>query len=342
MTLGVKQYPVPPRPDSGPGTNVEDVRNWQRYVPYIVQRGMEQPDSLSADEQRGFASALNATMPSELPPPGGALAAYLSQAGLTGRGGGLSAEDRQKAEERKALLAWYRTGGHLNQYEGLRGALSGQTAAARQAAQGQYNTALANILSGYTGAEQMMGTGYNAVADYLRQNMPNAYAGFQPAVAAPEQASQGYFGAYGVDMQPVLAQIAADQSAAQVGAGMFGNLVDVLNRSSQQAAASRQAELELARNLGMQGLGQQRAAMESNAMAALQQALSQVSASEQDRLYEIATAEAEARAAADQALAPERARRARKEEEARRKAEEARRKAEAAARTGQGNKGRKK
>jgi hypothetical protein len=345
MSTGVKTYPVPPKPDSGPGTNVEDVRNWQRYVPYILQRADENPEGLSEQEMGALPSVLGSATPAQLPPPGGAWQSILAQMGF-GRGGQSSA-DKQKAAERKALNDWYRSGGHLTQYEGLRSALQGQIGASRQAAQGQYDTALRNILGGYTGAEQMMGTGYNAVADYLRQNMPNAYAGFQAAPVAPEQASQGYFGAYGVDMAPVMAQIAADQSAAQAGGGMFSNLVDVLNRSSQQAASSRQAELELARNLGMQNLGQQRAAMESNAMSALQQALGQISQTEQDKLYEIAAAEAAAKAEGDQALAPGRAEQARREAKAKAKAEaEAKAKAEAEAKArakgGKGNKGSKK
>jgi len=349
---GVPQGPfaVPVRPDSRKaGTNVEDVRNWQRYVPYLVEKTLTPGSELSPDEQSALPSALNVMGydAATLPQPGSQLAALMQQLGIGGGRGGPSAKDKQAAAERKALNDWYRSGGHLKQYEGLRSALQGQIGASRQAAQGQYDTALRNILGGYTGAEQMMGTGYNAVADYLRQNMPNAYAGFQAAPVAPEQASQGYFGAYGVDMAPVMAQIAADQSAAQAGGGMFSNLVDVLNRSSQQAALSRQAELELARNLGMQNLGQQRAAMESNAMSALQQALGQISQTEQDKLYEIAAAEAAAKAEGDQALAPGRAEQARREAKAKAKAEaEAKAKAEAEAKArakgGKGNKGGKK
>lgn len=296
--MAINTYPGPGQ-DYRPGYR----GNTQSMVPWptlVVQQEMENPGSTS---QQDLEQALGVTDFSQLPPPGGVYGSLFSQGG--GRSG-QSSVDRQAAAERKALNDWYRSGGHLRQYEGLRSALSGQTAAARQAAQSQYDLALRNILGGYSGAEQMIGTGYNAVADYLRQNMPNAYAGFQAAPVAPEQASSGYFGAYGVDMAPVMAQIVADQQSAQYGAGAFTNLVDILNRSSQQAAASRQAELELARNLGMQGLGQQRAAMESNAMAALQQALGQISASEQDKLYEIAAAEAAARAEGDQALAPER------------------------------------
>lgn len=298
-------------PTPGAGASAEDRRFWNRYAQAQATRMGEAAnagqDPLSVLSQQQLAQApsyfgLTAPDTSGMQ-PGGQLAALLQQLGLGGRGSGQSAADKKAAAERAALNEWYRSGGHLKQYEGLRSALQGQIGASRQAAQGQYDTALRNILAGYTGAEQMMGTGYNAVADYLRQNMPNAYAGFQAAPVAPEQASSGYFGAYGVDMAPVMAQIAADQSAAQAGGGMFTNLVDVLNRSSQQAAASRQAELELARNLGMQTLGQQRAAMESNAAASLQQALAQISASEQDKLYEIAAAEAAAKEAADKSLA---------------------------------------
>jgi len=291
-------------------TSAEDLRNWNRYRQAQTTRmgeaanaGQDPLSVLSPEQAAQAPSYFGLTAPTTAGmQPGSQIEAMMRALGLGGRGGP-SAKEKQAAAERKALNDWYRSGGHLTQYAGLRSALQGQIAASRQAAQGQYDTALRNILGGYTGAEQMMGTGYNAVADYLRQNMPNAYAGFQPAAVAPEQASQGYFGAYGVDMAPVMAQIAADQSAAQAGGGMFSNLVDVLNRSSQQAAASRQAELELARNLGMQNLGQQRAAMESNAAASLQQALSQISASEQDKLYEIAAAEAAARAEGERALA---------------------------------------
>jgi len=320
MALGVRTYgkptttppssgsfPVPPKPDSRKaGTSVEDVRNWQRYVPYLVGKTLTPGSQLSAEEQSALPSALNVAGydSATLPQPGSQLAALMQQLGIGGgRGSSTSSADRQAAAERAALNEWYRSGGHLMQFEGLRGALSGQIGAARKSAQGQYDTALGNILSGYGAANDMIGTGYNAVADYLRNNMPNAFAGYQAPVAPPEQVSQGYFGAYGVDASPVQAQIAADQMAGQYGANNFSALVDLLNRTTQQSAASRQAELELARNVGIQTLAQQRAAMESNAAASLQQLLGEISQTEQDKLYQIAADEAAAKAEAAKSLA---------------------------------------
>jgi hypothetical protein len=352
---GVPQGPfaVPVRPDSRKaGTNVEDVRNWQRYVPYLVEKTLTPGSELSPDEQSALPSALNVMGydAATLPQPGSQLAALMQQLGIGGgRGSSTSSADRQAAAERAALNEWYRSGGHLAQFETLRGALTNQTAAARKAAQGQYDTALGNILSGYGAANNMIGTGYNAVADYLRNNMPNAFAGYQAPVASPEQVSQGYFGAYGVDSSPVQAQIAADQMAGQYGANNFTALVDLLNRTTQQSAASRQAELELARNMGMQTLAQQRAAMESNAAASLQQLLGQISQTEQDKLYQIAADEAAVQAEADKSQVEtpaERKARLKREREAAAKAKakaeaEAKAKAVAAAKAGKGGKGNK-
>lgn len=323
----------------GAGEGVRSyVQDWYVNKPWLFQKYANDPNSLTSTEMTELARLSPSSGLEGVPQPGSEINAYISMLKDMGLAGGStatqSAATKKAAEEaakKKALNQWYQQGGHLKQFETLRNALAGQTAAARQSAQGQYNTALQNILAGYSGAGQMIGTGYNAVADYLQRNMPNAYAGFQPVPVAPEQVSQGYFGAYGVDMQPVMAQIAADQQAAQYGAGAFTNLVDILNRSSQQAVASRQAELELARNLGMQTLGQQRAAMESSASSALQRALDELSASEKSSLYEIATKEAEAQAEADKALAPMRARQAKREAEAK-----------ARAKVGKGNKAGKK
>jgi hypothetical protein len=298
MSTGIETYGVPPKPDPRkPDTSVEDVRNWQRYVPYLVEKAVSGQDGLTAAEQSALPSAFNLESfdPSSLAPPGGPLASLMQQLGL-GRSGGLSAAESAKQAEYSALVRWYRTGAHLAPYEGYRKNVTDSSAASRQAAQGMYDRAYGNIAAGYGAADQMIGTGYNAVFDYLNRNQPNAYAGFQPSAMLNQTPMQNYFDAYGVSSEPVAAQVAAQNASAQQGVGGFATLVDILNRASQQAGQSRTAELELARNLGMQNLAGQRSAYESQATSALQQALAQIAQDEQNRLFEIAKAEAAVRA----------------------------------------------
>jgi hypothetical protein len=231
---------------------------------------------------------------------GGDWMSILASLGLTGsRGssGGAKAdtydtirkrqEDAASDRAQSVLRDWYARGGHMERFGGLESALSQIGAGSREAAQGEYQRTLQNILGGYQGAGQMMDTGYRSVRDFLAANQPQAYAGFQADPGMAAQASMNYLDAYGVDAAPVQAQVAAEQSALQGGAGAFNSLVDVLNRASQQAGQSRMTELELAQNLGRQSLGQQRASYESQAASAYQRALMEIAAEEARRRYEL-------------------------------------------------------
>jgi hypothetical protein len=267
-----------------------------------VEKAVTGREALTAGEQSALPSALNVGSfdPSLLAAPGGQFASLMQQFGL---GRGQSSAEKAKAAEKAALLRWYQSGQHLAPYEGYRKNITDSAAASRGAAQGMYDRARANIGAGYGAADQMIGTGYGAVLDYLTRNQPNAYAGFQPSALMSQAPMQNYFDVYGVSAEPVAAQVAAQNASAQQGAGGFATLVDVLNRASQQAGQSRTAELELARNLGMQNLAGQRAVYESQATAALQQALAQIAQDEQDRLFEIAKVEAAVKAEGDKAIA---------------------------------------
>jgi len=82
--------------------------------------------------------------------------------------------------------------------------------------------------------------------------------------------------AYGVSADPVRAQVAAEQAAAQQGAAGFQNLLNTLGASAQQSDASRLAEMMMAQNLAQTTLGQQRAGYESQAAQAQAQALAEL------------------------------------------------------------------
>ena len=136
-----------------------------------------------------------------------------------------------------------------------------------------YNRASTDINEGYTAAQGVGDSGFNALNAYLQANPNNPYAGMQAQVGSAPDAMSQYLGAYGVSDTPVQGQIQADQLQAQQGAGNFQNLIDVLSGVAQQGAGSRGAESQMAQLLFNTGLGQERAGYRSQAANAQAQAL---------------------------------------------------------------------
>ena len=136
-----------------------------------------------------------------------------------------------------------------------------------------YDRASTDIGEGYTAAQGVGDSGFDALNAYLQANPNNPYAGMQAGVSSSPDALTEYLDAYGVSDQPVQGQIEADQLQAEQGAGNFQNLIDVLSGVAQQGAGSRGVESQMAQLLFNTGLGQEQAGYRSQAANAQAQAL---------------------------------------------------------------------
>jgi len=202
-------------------------------------------------------------------------------------GSGTSASDalaRQKyadeqALQRRQLEAYQQMlsgGGYRTGADRMLGLINQQAGVSEGAVNKAYQDALANIASGFTTAQDLTGQGYSALQQYLTQNQNNPYAGVQVSAGQAPDALEQILSAYGVSADPVRAQVAAEQAAAQQGAAGFQNLLNTLGASAQQSDASRLAEMMMAQNLAQTTLGQQRAGYESQAAQAQAQALAEL------------------------------------------------------------------
>lgn len=192
------------------------------------------------------------------------------------------AQDKAASERAARTLAAYQnmlsSGGYRAGTDQILGMIGAEGARSQGVVEDAYKRALQNIASGYQTAQGLTEQGYGALGEYLRANPNNPYANVQ--VSAPEapDAMQQILSAYGVAAEPVLAQVAAEQAAAQQGAAGFQNLLSTLGGVAQQSDLSRLAEMEMARNLAGTTLGQQRAGFESRTEQARADALAQIEA----------------------------------------------------------------
>lgn len=179
-----------------------------------------------------------------------------------------------------ALKNYYDTGGYKTGYNELNNIALGQYNTGVKGLQDTYDTAQKNLGEGYNTAQGLTDTGYTALENYLKQNPSNAYEGLQQQVQTVANPMEQFLSAYGVNNQPVQAQVAAEQLAGQQGAGAFNSLADILRRASAQSDASRMAEMQMGRTMANSNLGAQRAGYQAQntqaqaaALAQLQQAL---------------------------------------------------------------------
>ena len=145
-----------------------------------------------------------------------------------------------------------------------------------------YDTSVGNIGQGYDAATGLLTKGYDAADQYLRDNPNNPYANLTASTVNVTNPMEQFLQAYGASSPDVQAQVAAEQQSANQGSNAYNDFVKLLSGASQQSDKSRLAEMLMARNLGNVGLGQQRAAYQSQAanqqqqaMAALQQQIAQ-------------------------------------------------------------------
>ena len=145
-----------------------------------------------------------------------------------------------------------------------------------------YDTSIGNIGQGYDAASGLLTSGYNAADQYLQQNPNDPYANLTASTVNVANPMEQFLQAYGVSSPDIQAQVAAEQQSANQGSNAYNDFVKLLSGAAQQSDKSRLAEMMMARNLGNVGLGQQRAAYQSQAanqqqqaMAALQQQIAQ-------------------------------------------------------------------
>lgn len=168
------------------------------------------------------------------------------------------------------------TKGYRGNVDAILGMLDKMQETQKGAIGGVYDTALGNIKGGYDVASELMGQGYSELDKYLAANPNDPYASLRAQLAPVQNPMEQYLSAYGVSSPDVQAQVAAEQFAGQQGAGAFNTLADLLSKASQQADKSRLAEALMSRRAGTAGLGQQRAALTSQAEMAQAQALAQL------------------------------------------------------------------
>lgn len=211
-------------------------------------------------------------------------------------GGGMSASDRlaqqkfdyeraqdaaEKAKSARTLAAYQNMlsgGGYRAGIGDLLGVIEAQGKTTRDNVQKAYEDALAEIGAGYDTAQGLTTKGYGALEEFLTQNPNNPYANVQVSAGTAPDAMEQILSAYGVSADPVRAQVAAEQAAAQQGAAGFQNLLNTLGGVAQQSDLSRLAEMQMARTLAGETLGTQRATYSSQAARARADALAQIEA----------------------------------------------------------------
>ena len=199
------------------------------------------------------------------------------------------AKEKRQIEAYQNMLA---SGGYRTGADRMLGLINQQGDVQRTNTEAAYRDALANILGGFTTAQDLTNQGYSGLEQFLRQNPNNPYAGVQVSAGQAPDAMEQILSAYGVSADPVRAQVAAEQAAAQQGAAGFQNLLNTLGASAQQSDASRLAEMMMARNLAGEQLSGQRAGLQSQAARAQADALAQIQAQlAQARLEQEAGAE---------------------------------------------------
>lgn len=174
------------------------------------------------------------------------------------------------------------TGGYRGNIDALLKLISGMETTGQTNIGNTYDTSIENIGQGYDAASGLLTSGYNAADQYLRDNPNNPYANLTASTVNVTNPMEQFLQAYGVSNPDIQGQVAAEQLSANQGSNAYNDFVRLLSSSAQQSDRSRLAEMMMARNMGNVGLGQQRAAYQSQAanqqqqaMAALQQQIAQ-------------------------------------------------------------------
>lgn len=246
----------------------------------------------------------------QLPRPAGMDYAALLRQMLGGGGGGGNALDWAKfryqqqqdaaeaaraARTLEAMQQRYTSGAYGENIDKILGLIGQQGQMAETDVKNTFDRALANIQGGYDTASRLTGEGYGALQQYLQSTPYNPYGDVQVSAGIAPDAMENLLSAYGVSAEPVRAQVAAEQQAAEAGAAGFQNLLNVLGGVAEAGQGSRLAELAMAQNLAQTGLAEQRAGYgtaaeqaRANALAQLAQAMMSARIDEERRRGQLA------------------------------------------------------
>jgi len=182
-------------------------------------------------------------------------------------------EEKKTKQKALALMQGQLDGGYRGNIDDMLQRIKDMGIGAEGDIGSAYTRALGNIRGGYGEANKMMGTGYDALDAYLKQNNSNPYAGLIAQAQGQIPDSMNYLQAYGAPTADVQGQIQAEQLAGQQGGDAFNRFINTLSAAQGQSNLSRLAESQMARNLGTTNLGSQRAMFESQAANSQAQAL---------------------------------------------------------------------
>lgn len=204
----------------------------------------------------------------------------------------------QELNKRNALMDYYTSGAYRSGTDALMSGYDTMRGTSEAAINKQLADSLAGINESYGTAQTLTEQGYNQLLDYLSKNQQDPYSQVRVQNAAPVQLeAQGLLEARGALSPDVLAYQQAVSSAGQSGAEQYQNLLNVLSSLTKQGGESRATEAQMARNLALTGLGEQRAGYESGLKSSASSALSQLASQiAQKKLEAQAQADAQAQA----------------------------------------------
>lgn len=205
---------------------------------------------------------------------------------------------QQAAAKRNALMDYYTSGAYRSGTDSLLSGYDTMQSTSEAAINKQLADSLAGIGESYGTAQGLTEQGYNQLLDYLSKNQQDPYSQVRVQNAAPAQLeTQGLLEARGALSPDVLAYQQAVSSAGQSGVEQYQNLLNVLSAINRQGGESRATEAQMARNMALTGLGEQRAGMESGLKTSASSALSQLATQmAQKKLEAQAQADAQAQA----------------------------------------------
>lgn len=165
----------------------------------------------------------------------------------------------------------------------ITGEIETQERAGQQFIQDQYQNLLSALGQRRGVGEQQLRTGYDALQTFLMQNPAVAYAQTQRAMPTVAQSDlANYMATRGISAEPSQQALEALNAQLAGGASNYNQLLNVLTGAEQQQQASRLAEEQMARQLGMTQLGQlyagATAGLEQERLAALNELAARVSA----------------------------------------------------------------
>lgn len=205
---------------------------------------------------------------------------------------------QQAAAKRNALIDYYTSGAYRSGTDALMSGYDTMQGTSEAAINKQLADSLAGIGESYGTAQSLTEQGYSQLMDYLSKNQQDPYSQVQVQNAAPVQLEAlGMLQNRGALSPDVLAYQQAVSSAGQSGAEQYQNLLNVLSSLTKQGGESRATEAQMARNLALTGLGEQRAGYESGLKSSASSALSQLASQiAQKKLEAQAQADAQAQA----------------------------------------------